>query len=193
MDRKTLLEQGLTEEQVTKILNDFHNENSAIIAERDKLAQDLTAKTKEATELAGYKAKVEEIEKANLSKEEQIALKEKEIEQKLAEANKITNTAKAKAILSAVGIDDEDIIATVVRTDEAKTIENANKIATRFKAMQEETVKKTTESLQNMDIKPGASNIPPTGGAMTWEKFEGLSQEEQNKFAEEHPEEFANL
>ena len=117
----------------------------------------------------------------------------KEAAENLKQSKIIYNKAQAKSILAAVGIEDEDIINDLTTSDEAKTIEAATRIANRFKNMQEETAKKTKEQLANIDITPAGSNKPTADNVMTWEKFSMLSAEEQDKFANEHPEEFENL
>lgn len=192
MDRKTLLEKGFTEEQVTMLLNDFHEEKNALETQNAKLSKDLEDKSKEVQELIGYKTKVQEIEKSKMTEEDRIAAMRKEAEDILANAKIINNKAQATSILASVGITDENIINDVTSSDNAKTIEAANRLALTFKAMQEETVKKTKEQLSKADITPPGSNNP-NNEVMTWEKFEGLSDEDKNKFAEEHPEEFNNL
>lgn len=193
MDRKTLLEKGFTEEQVTEILNGFHAEKQLLEAEKNRLSKELDAKIKEATELAGYKAQIAEIEKSKMTEQEQIAAMKKEAAENLKQSKIIYNKAQAKSILAAVGIEDEDIINDLTTSDESKTIEAATRIANRFKNMQEETAKKTKEQLANIDITPAGSNKPTDDNVMTWEKFSMLSAEEQDKFANEHPDEFEKL
>lgn len=194
MDRKTLLEKGFTEEQVTEILNGFHAEKQELEAEKTRLSKELDAKIKEAQELAGYKAQLAEIEKSKMTETEQIAAMKKEAEENLKQSKIIYNKAQAKSILASVGIEDEDIINDLTTSDETKTVEAATRIANRFKTMQEETAKKTKAELANIDITPNGSNTQPNdNNGMTWEKFSQLSSEEQDKFANEHPEEFDNL
>ena len=193
MDRKTLLEKGFTEEQVTEILNGFHAEKQALEDEKNRLSKELDAKTKEASELATYKAQIAEIEKSKMTEAEQIAAMKKEAAENLKQSKIIYNKAQAKSILAAVGIEDEDIINDLTTSDETKTIEAATRIANRFKNMQEETAKKTKEQLANIDITPAGSNKPTADNVMTWEKFSMLSAEEQDKFANEHPDEFEKL
>ena len=194
MDRKTLLDKGFTEEQVTEILNGFHAEQSAIQEQNAQLIKDLESKNKQVTELIGYKAQIEEIQKAQMSDAEKIAAQKKEAEEYLAKAKITNNTATAKSILASIGITDEGIISTVVDSDEAKTIEKANALKTAFVTREEEAAKKAKEELSKIDITPPGSNVQPNAdNAMTWEKYTQLSDEEQAKFATEHPEEFNNL
>ena len=194
MDRKTLLDKGFTEEQVTEILNGFHAEQNAIQEQNAQLIKDLESKNKQVTELIGYKAQVEEIQKAQMSDAEKIAAKRKEADEYLAKAKITNNTATAKSILASIGITDEGIISTVVDSDEAKTIEKANALKTAFVTREEEAAKKAKEELSKIDITPPGSNVQPgADNAMTWEKYTQLSDEEQAKFATEHPDEFNNL
>ena len=91
-------------------------------------------------------------------------------------------------------VTDEGIISTVVDSDEAKTIEKANALKNAFTIREEEAAKKAREAISKIDITPQGSNLQPNAdNVMTWEKFTSLSEEEQNKFEMEHPEEFKNL
>ena len=194
MDRKTLLDKGFTEEQVTEILNGFHAEQSAIQEQNAQLIKDLENKNKQVSELIGYKSQIEEIQKAQMSDAEKIAAQKKEAEEYLAKAKITNNTATAKSILASIGITDENIINTVVDSDEAKTIEKANALKLAFTTREEEAAKKAREELSKIDITPKGSNMQPNAdNVMTWEKFQTLSSEEQSKFEAEHPDEFNNL
>lgn len=194
MDRKTLLDKGFTEEQVTEILNGFHAEQSAIQAQNAQLVKELENRNKEVTELIGYKAQVEEIQKAKMTESEKLAAMKKEADEYLAKAKITNNTATAKSILASIGITDEGIIGTVVDSDEQKTIEKANALKAAFVSREEEAAKKAREELSKIDITPPGSNSQPgADNVMTWEKYQQLPEEEQAKFATEHPEEFNNL
>lgn len=194
MDRKTLLDKGFTEEQVTEILNGFHAEQNALQTQLASMQKDLESRNKEVSELIGYKSQIEEIQKAQMTEAEKIAAQKQEAEEYLAKAKIINNTATAKSILASIGITDEGIINTVVDSDEAKTVEKAQALAAMFKTREEEAVKKAKEELTKIDITPNGSNVQPNAdNVMTWEKFQQLSVEEQTKFENEHPEEFKNL
>lgn len=193
MDRKTLLEKGYTEEQVTELLNMFHlDENKE---ELTKVKKELAEATQKMVDYDTMKAKLDAIDKEKMTREEKIAAAEKEATQKLAEANKYLNSTKAKGILIGAGVtgDIDKIISRITSEDEASTIESANEIANMIKTMREDTVRKTKEDLANINIKPNPSNVPGDNGVMTWDKFSALSESEQNKFAAEHPDEFAKL
>ena len=116
-----------------------------------------------------------------------------EIAKNLANSRKILAKAKAQEILSQVGITDEDIIETVTSDNLDNTIARAQTLANKFKTVTEETVKKTKEEIANLDIKPTQTNIPQGDNVMTLDKFQNLSADEQEKFINEHPEEFEKL
>lgn len=195
MDRKTLLEKGYTEEQVTELLNAFHGENGNTQTELLKLQKELEAEKQRLTEFDLIKKQLDEINKEKMTREEKIALQEKEAQEKVVAANKLLNSTKAKSILAEAGITENiDVIVNRITTeDEKSTIESATEIANLFKIKIEETAKKTREEITNLDIKPNPSNVIKNDGAMTWDKFTALSIEEQNKFQSEHPEEFSKL
>ena len=116
----------------------------------------------------------------------------KETETNLRNSRIIVNNAKAKEILAGYNLDD-DIISLVVSDDEQKTIANANNLKAKFDFQKEQIAKETKESLINVDLKPNLSNVSQNDGAMTFEKFENLTAEEQNQWISEHPNELQNL
>ena len=93
---RILLGEGATEEQITNLLNEFHNaskeQNNQIATLNDKLS-----KVSDYDEL---KAKLDAIEKENMSEQERLAEEKKQIEANLKNSRIIYNTAKAKEILS---------------------------------------------------------------------------------------------
>lgn len=185
---KEILGEGATDEQVSAILNAFHSDIDA----KEKEITSLTSKLQNQKDYDDIKKQLDDINKANMSEQEKLAEQKKEIEKNLRESKIIVNTAKAKEILAGLPLTD-DIINSIVRDDEQATITNATNLKTQMESLKSETDKKVREELANIDLKPAITNVSQDGGAMTWEKFEGLSIEEQNKFEEEHPEEFANL
>lgn len=185
---KEILGEGATDEQVSAILNAFHSDMDA----KEKEINSLNSKLQNQKDYDAIKKQLDDINKANMSEQEKIEEQKKEIEKNLRESKIIVNTAKAKEILAGLSLSDE-IINSLVRDDEEATINNANNLKTQIESLKAETDKKVREELANIDLKPSISNVPQDGGAMTWDKFEGMTLEEQNKFAEEHPDEFANL
>lgn len=188
-EARKILGEGATEEQVTNLLNSFHNAEKV---KNDKIAQ-LESQLNNVSDYDDIKKQLDDINKANLSREEQIALKEKEAEQKLANASIILNTTKAKEILSGFDLDDETI-SMLVSDDEAKTINNATKLKEKFDSLKENVAKETKETLTNVDLTPSITNVNQNEkDEMTIEKFMSLSSEEQEKFINENPEKFENL
>jgi exonuclease VII large subunit len=185
---KEILGEGATEEQVSAILNAFHSDIDA----KDKEINSLNSKLQKQNDYDAIKNELEEIHKANMSEQEKLEEQKKEIAKNLHDSKIIVNTAKAKEILAGLPLTD-DVINSLVRDDEETTITNATNLKTQIESLKLETDKKVREELANIDLKPSISNVPQDGGAMTWDKFEGMSIEEQNKFAEDHPDEFANL
>ena len=128
-----------------------------------------------------------------MSEQEKLQAQQKEAEKYLHEAKLIRNKAKVMEVLAGKGFD-EEIIDSIVGEDENLSVAKAQKLVERLDTVIADTKKKTEEELANLNVKPNLTNTNPNSdGAMNWEKFSKLSQEEQNKFAEENPEEFAKL
>lgn len=186
---KRILGEGATEEQITNTLNALHNQTNAL----KKELEDVKANQNKYSDYDAIKKQLDDINKANLSREEQLALKEKEAEERLRNAKITENTAKVKETLAGLDIGD-DVIGKIVSEDLDSSVKLAQALVDKFNLVIDNTKKKTEEELANLNVKPGLSNTDPNNdGQMTWEKFSKMSQEEQNKFAEEKPEEFANL
>lgn len=194
MKREDLLAKGFTEEQVTEILNMHHNESQQVNKENERLKGEI-ASAKE--QLAGYSNMEEELKKfkqAQMTEQEKLEAMKKEAEKNFALSKKVYNQAQAKNILAAIGDVDEAILNSIVSEDSEKTIANATALVNMIKAKEEETVKKTKENIQNLNVLPNPSNVPSGEKIIkTFEDFDALSYEEQVKFAEEHPDEFKNL
>lgn len=188
-DVRKILGEGATEEQITNTLNALHNQTNAL----KKELEDVKANQNKYSDYDAIKKQLDDINKANLSREEQLALKEKEAEERLRNAKITENTAKVKETLAGLDIGD-DVIGKIVSEDLDSSVKLAQALVDKFNLVIDNTKKKTEEELANLNVKPGLSNTDPNNdGQMTWEKFSKMSQEEQNKFAEEKPEEFANL
>lgn len=187
-EARKILGEGATEEQITNLLNSFHNAEKS---KNDKIAT-LESQLQQYSDYDAIKTKLNEIETANLTREQQIALSEQQAKENLAKSKVILNTTKAKEILSGLDLDDETI-SMLVSDDEQKTINNATRLKAKFDSMKETITKETTENLMNTDLKPSISNVNQNEDVMTIDKFSNLSAEEQEKFINEHPEEFEKL
>lgn len=189
MTRQELLDKGFTEEQATIYLNDFHVLNKDKKDLEKKIA-DFGGKEKELEEV---KKTLEAINKEKMTEQEKIDLLKKETEEKHKKASMVLNKAEVKTILAGTNID-EALIETLVSDDKEKSIANANALLNSITTLKETVAKETREEIANANIKPEPGNTDPNNSkAMTWDTFSKLSVEEQNKFAMEKPEEFANL
>lgn len=192
-DIKKMLGENATDEQITAVLNTIHSEK----AKADKLEAQLNAKSvadeENAKTMKELQEKLNKFEKEKMSEAERLEAEKKEIAKNLANSRMILAKAKAQEILSQVGITDDDIIETVTNDNLDTTIARATALANKFKTVTEETAKKTKEELANLDIKPTQTNIPQGDDVMTLDKFQNLSADEQEKFINEHPEEFEKL
>ena len=192
-EAKKILGEDATEQQITNFLNVIHLNNSKLEELRVENEANKIAREEASRKAKEYEEQLATIEKEKMSDVEKLELAKKEAEENLANSRRILSKAKAQEILSTVGITDEDIIKTVVSDDLDSTVANAQILANKFKFIQDETVKKTKEELANIDVKPNPTNVPQNDNQMTWEKFTALSVEEQSKFEQEHPDEFAKL
>lgn len=186
---KKILGENATEEQITNTLNALHNQTNAL----NKQIEDYKVKESKYSDYDEIKRQLEDINKANMSEQEKLQAQQEEAAKYLHEAKLIRNKAKVMEILAGKGFD-EEIIDSIVGEDENLSVAKAQKLVERLDTVIADTKKKTEEELANLNVKPNLSNVNPNNdGAMNWEKFSKLSQEEQNKFAEENPEEFAKL
>jgi hypothetical protein len=195
-EAKQMLGESATDEQVSALLNKFHKEQTALQEEITGLKTQVTSLTTDNTNLKASKKELDELKKANMSEKELLEAEKKLLAEERRKTALERNTAKAKTILAGIGMDDASLdamIKTFVNEDEATTVASATLFANSFKGVQENTAKKTKEDLASVNIKPTPTNIPQNSTTMTREKFFSLSQAEQNKFIEEHPDEFYKL
>lgn len=188
MKREELLAKGYTEEQVTDLLNMYHSQNTEI----SNLKKEQKEKEELEKQYATLQKEMDDINKAKLTEQEKLELAKQEAEKNLKESRKIYNKAKVKEILAGYDIED-DIINSFVTEDENASINGANLFKTRLDTIIADTTKKVQDSIASIDVRPAASNNPNQDAAMTFEKFSQLSAEEQEKFINEHPQEFQNL
>jgi hypothetical protein len=195
MKREDLLAKGLTEEQVTEILNMHHNESQEVSKENERLKGEIANANEK---LAGYSNMEKEYnayKQSQMTEQEKYEAMKKETEKNYAMSKRVYNEAEAKTILAQLGGEiDENVLNSIVSDDKEKTIANANALVNLIKARQEESIKKTKEEIQNLNILPTPSNVPSGEKAIkTFDDFDALSYDEQVKFAKEHPDEFNNL
>ncbi len=195
MDRekaRAILGEEATEEQITNLLNNWHLDENAKVKELENQINSLTAENSKHSDYDEIKAKLDEINKANMSEQEKLEQMKKETETNLRNSRIIVNTAKAKEILAGLNLDD-DLISLVVSDDANKTIESANKLKAKFDSQKETVAKETKESLTNIDLKPNLTNVNQNDNVMTFDKFSNMSDEEQIKWMNENPNGLENL
>lgn len=186
-EARKILGEEATEEQVTNLLNNYHIQESNKVKELEKQITSLSEQNSKHSDYDEIKAKLDEINKANMSEQEKLEAQKKEIETNLKQSRIIVNTAKAKEILAGLDLDD-DIISLVVSDDADKTISSANKLKAKFDMQKESVAKATKESLTTLDLKPSMSNVNQNENTIdSFEKFANLSAEEQSKWLQENP------
>ena len=194
MNRQDLLAKGFTEEQVTEILNMHHNESLQVNKENERLKGELASANEKISGYSNMEKEYNDYKQSLMTEQEKFEAMKKEAEANLKMSKKVYNEAQAKTILAEIGGIDEAVLNSIVSEDSDKTIANANAIVNMFKTRQEETIKKTKEEIQNANILPTPSNVPTGEKAIkTFDDFDKLSYEEQDKFQREHPEEFEQL
>ena len=194
-DIKKILGENATEEQISALLNTFHEKESETkkqVESNNKKIEDLEKKLNQQSDYDNLKKQLDDINKASMTEQEKLEAQKKEIADKLHEASITLNTVKAKEILAGENLD-EDIIKRFVVEDTDVTIAMANKFKEALTTLKSNVEKQTRESLSTQDLKPSITNVPQDSGAMTIDKFNDMSAEEQEKFIEEHPQEFENL
>jgi len=194
-EARKILGEGATEEQITNLLNNYHIEESAKIKELESQLSNLKADNSKKSDYDDIKRQLDDIKRANMSEQEQLEAKKIEIETNLKNSRLIVNKAKAKEILVAAGLDlDDETIDLVVSDDENATITKANNLKNKFISMKESVAKQTKEELTNLNVTPSISNVnQDEKDSVSLDDFLNLSAEEQNKFMQEHPQEYENL
>lgn len=189
---REILGENATEEQITNLLNQWHIDESAKVKEFEKQVNDLTGEMSKYKDYDSIKKQLDDINKANMSEQEKLEQMKKETETNLKNSRIIVNTAKAKDILAGLNVSDS-IIERLVSDDETTTVNSANELKTMLETQKELVAKKTQEALVTQNIQPTISNVTQNNDAMTMDKFMDLSADEQNKFINEHPQEYENL
>jgi len=189
---RQILGEGATEEQVTNLLNEWHKDKTEEKNQYETRINQLQSDLAKYSDYDQIKKENENYKNSQLTEQEKMAKDKEEIAKNLAESRIIVNTAKAKDVLAGLNVSDT-LIAKLVDQDEQKTLTSANELKSMLESQKELVVKETTENLTKVNLNPTISNVNQNDNVMTWDKYTKLSQEEQTKFAEEHPTEFANL
>lgn len=187
-DIKNILGDGASEEQITNLLNAFHNSSK----EAKNKIDELNAKLSKISDYDDIKKKLDDINKANMSEQEKLEADKKLTAETLKKAQIIYNTAKVKEILSGESVDD-NLISNLVTDNEEVSIANANALKQTLTNLKDSVEKKTRESLATANLKPSITNVTQGEDVMTFEKFSKMSAIDQEKFITEHPDEFDKL
>ena len=133
-----------------------------------------------------------------MTEQEKLIAQQKIVEKQMQDYKKLTNSVKAKSVLVGAGISEENannLVSKFVKEDEQATLDLANAFVSEFNSIKELTEKKVKDDLASIDVTPKGGNVNSKAedSTMTWDKFQNLSPEEQNKFQSEHPDEFESL
>ena len=191
-EARKILGEGATEEQINNLLTNYHVDESSKIKELEAKINTLKNDNSKYSDYDEIKKQLDDINKANMTEQEKLEEMKKEIEKNLKDSRITKNEAIARKILAETNIS-ENLLARLIDEDEQTTINNANEYLNSYNSIKDEVAKKTKEDLTTLNINPSISNVNQNENAMTFDKFRTLSVDEQNKFAEEHPEEFENL
>ena len=187
-----ILGENATDEQINGILDKFHEKDNDARANATALAKAQADLAKTKADLNTAQSQLDQINKNNMTEQEKMEALKKESEKYLSDSKKVYAKAKATEILASVGITDEKLINSLVSDNVELTETNANIYVENIKSIRDSVEKQTREKLSAADLKPNPSNSSSNDG-MTWDKFTTLSEEEQSRFEQEHPEEFAKL
>ena len=195
MKREELISKGYSEEQVTELLNLFHSENQETTKENERLKGELAGANEKIAGYSNMEKEYNAYKQSQMTEQEKIEAMKKQTEENFAKSQMVYNEAQAKTILAQLGGEiDANVLNSIVSEDSEKTIANATALVNLIKSKEEETAKKTREQIQNANILPPPSNVPEDKGLITtFEEFDKLPYEEQDKFQREHPKEFENL
>lgn len=187
-EARKVLGEGATEEQINNLLTNMHEKEK----DSNKTIKELQDKLGQYSDYDTIKSKLDEIEKANMSEQEKLEEMKKETEKNLSESRIIVNKAKAMEILAGEDID-EDIIMSLVSDNMENTIAKATKMKTTLTNLKDSVAKTTKENLTTQDITPNISNVNQNENKIDFDKFSNMTSEEQEKFINEHPDEFAKF
>lgn len=202
---KKILGEDATDVQITNFLNYHHSfektKNDEINGYKNTI--------NEHSDYDNIKKELDDLKKANMTNEELLVEKQKELDNALAKAKeeetkllKKQNSLEAKSILMDAGITDEEqlkgILSSISSDNKEATILNANNIANSIKTIKETTEKTVKEQLMNGEPNPNVAGgkKADSDNTMTKEKFQKLLMEnfEQAKeWKDKNTEEYQRL
>lgn len=192
---KGILGTDPTKEQVDNLLmnvNKNDQEQRKQIADLTEQIESLTRSSEKYKDYDDIKKQLDDINRANMTEQERLAEREKNIAKLEQETNRRNNRSIVKEVVSGLGLSDE-VIESLVNDDANISKKNAENLVSQINSIKEATIKATKDELINVDVKPNMEEALPKDGVFDFEKFTQMSPEEQIKFANEHPDEFARL
>lgn len=191
LKREDFLEKGYSEEQITDLLNMFHNDRQNDLTEMENLKKTNNEISQKFNNVNG---ELQKIKNANLTEQEKIEKMLKEAQEtveranaKEKSANKVYNKAKAKEILAEYNLDD-GLIDTLVTDDETLTLKNVNDWKKAIDNMNQNIIKKTKEEIASIDVRPNPTNVVQQPDGMTQEKFDKMTLTERKLLKDNDPE-----
>lgn len=201
-DVKKIIGEDATDVQINNFLNYYHS--------YDKTKSDeingLQAKINEHGDYEAIKKELDDMKKANMTNEELLVAKQKELDAEKEKAKqeqlkfqRKQNSLEAKSILMDAGITNEDklneLLASISTDNKDATIASANSIAELIKSTKDSTEKSVKEQLMKQEPNPAADSGKKADSdeTMTLDKFNKLSYEEQKEWKDAHLEEYHKL
>lgn len=200
---KKILGEEATDAQVTSFLNFYHSQEKA---KNDEI-NSYKSKMSEKDDYDAIKQELEDLKKANMTQEELMAAKQKELDKEIEKVKseelkylKKQNSLEAKSILIDAGITNEDelkgILNSISTDNKDLTISNATNIANSIKAIKEATEKTVKEQLMKSEPNPsnnGNDKKSTEDTTMTKAKFESLTYTEQKEWKDKNLEEYHKM
>jgi len=202
---KQILGEDATDVQITNFLNFHHSQEKT---KSDEI-NSLQSKIDGFKDYDTIKKELDDIRKANMTNEELLAAKQKELDNALAKTKeeeakllKKQNSLEAKSILIEAGITDEEqlkgLLSSISTDNKDLTIASAKNIADLVKATKDSTEKSVKEQLMHQEPDPSANGGSKSkeDGTMTKEKFNKLlleNFEEAKKWKDNNSEEYQRI
>lgn len=186
---RKILGENAAEETIDAIVDKFQAGADSYKEQIKSANQELKKVQDEVKKYSDYdeiKKKLADINKANMTKEQQLEAREKSIVEKEKEINLRNNKSIANEILSKYGLE-ENVVNSILNENSEITTQNAQALAKQLDLIKENAIKTTKESLINANVQPNINDKKSDVG-MTFEKFNQMSATEQNELLNNDPE-----
>lgn len=197
-EAKEILGEDATDEQITTLMDKYHKVDEShkkqVKAAEDK-ANQLEKQITKYSDYETIKKQLDDINKTKMSKEEQLAEKEKQIDENLKASKCTLNKSLIREKLSGLNLNSEQLdalVETMASEDQDSSLKRADLYVETFNQMKETTIKATKDDLINVDVKPNVEGAI-SKNTFDFEAFTKMTPEEQAKFALEHPDELDRL